>query len=176
VLTLGTGALSLFAVQFAKMLGAEVVATTSSPEKAERLKALGADHVVRYADHPAWGQRVRDLTGGRGVDLVVETVGPETIEQSVRASALYGRIVLVSANSPRKASLEITTDALASSLVTMRRLFVGSRTHFESMNRALARHGTRPVIDRAFGFDEVHEAFRHYESGVAFGKVVIRVA
>lgn len=176
VLTLGTGALSLFAVQFAKLLGAEVVATTSSPEKAERLKALGADHIVRYADHPAWGQTVRDLTGGRGVDLVVETVGPETVEQSVRASALHGRIVLVSANSPRKASLEITTDALASSLVTMRRLFVGSRTHFESMNRALTLHGTRPVIDRAFGFDEVHEAFRHYESGVAFGKVVIRVA
>lgn len=176
VLTLGTGALALFVVRFAKTLGAEVIATTSSAVKADRLKALGADHVVNYVENPDWGQAVRGLTGGRGVDLVVETAGPETIEQSVRASALYGQIVLVSANSPRKASIEISNDALASSLVTMRRLFVGSRAHFEQMNRAIALNGIRPVIDRVFGFDEVHEAFHHYESGTAFGKVVIRVA
>lgn len=176
VLTLGTGALALFAVQFAKLLGAEVIATTSSPAKAERLKTLGADHIVNYLESPEWAADVRQLTGGRGADLIVETGGPETIEQSVRASALYGRIALVAANSPRRPSLEITTDALASSLITMRRLFVGSRTHFEQMNRAIALHGLRPLVDRVFRYDEVHAAYSYYATGAAFGKVVIRVA
>ena len=176
VLTLGSGALSLFAVRFAKALGAEVIATTSSAAKADRLKALGADHVVNYVENPEWGAAVRELTGGRGADLVVETNGPDTIEQSMRASALYGQIVLLITGSPRKSGIEISNAAYAASLATIRRVFVGSRTHFEAMNRAVSLHGIRPVIDRVFGLDEVHEAFRYYESGVAFGKVVIRVA
>ncbi|MCX4914422.1 NAD(P)-dependent alcohol dehydrogenase [Streptomyces sp. NBC_01281] len=175
VLTLGTGALSLFVVRFAKMLGAEVVATTSSPAKADRLRALGADHVVDYAAHPEWGLKVRELTGGRGADLVVETNGPETIEQSVRAAALYAQIVLLITGSPRRPGIEISNAAYAGSLATIRRVFVGSRAHFESMNRALRLHGVRPVVDRVFGFDEVREAYRYYESGAAFGKVVVRV-
>ncbi|MFD8421549.1 NAD(P)-dependent alcohol dehydrogenase [Streptomyces sp. NPDC059466] len=178
VLTLGTGAVSLFAVQFAKTLGARVVATTSSAARADRLRALGADHVVDYVRHPAWGSVVRELTGGRGADLVVETNGPDTVEQSMRAAALYGQIVLLITGNPRRSGIEISHAAYGSSLATIRRVFVGSRAHFESMNRALALHGTRPVVDRVFGFgtDEVREAFRHYESGAAFGKVVIRVS
>ncbi|MFJ2391534.1 NAD(P)-dependent alcohol dehydrogenase [Streptomyces sp. NPDC087843] len=177
VLTLGTGALSLFAVQFAKTLGARVVATTSRAARADRLKALGADHVVDYVRHPAWGSVVRELTGGRGADLVVETNGPDTIEQSMRAAALYGQIVLLITRNPRRPGIEISHAAYASSLATIRRVFVGSRAHFESMNRALALHGTRPVVDRVFGFgtDDVREVFSYYESGAAFGKVVIRV-
>ncbi|MFJ6831487.1 NAD(P)-dependent alcohol dehydrogenase [Streptomyces sp. NPDC091209] len=175
VLTLGTGALSLFVVQFAKMLGAEVIATTSSDAKADRLKALGADHVVDYAGNPEWGLAVRELTGGRGADLVVETNGPDTIEQSMRAAALYGQIVLLTTGYPRRHVIEISSAAYAASLATIRRVFVGSRAHFESMNRALELHGTRPVVDRVLGFEEVREAFCHYESGTAFGKVVIRV-
>ncbi|KAF5997573.1 NAD(P)-dependent alcohol dehydrogenase [Streptomyces sp. WAC00263] len=176
VLTLGTGALSLFVVQFAKTLGAEVIATTSGATKADRVKALGADHVVNYSENPEWGTAVRELTGGRGADLVVETNGPDTIEQSMRAAALYGQIVLLTTGNPRRPGIEISNAVYAASLATIRRVFVGSRAHFESMNRALTLHGTRPVVDRTFGFDEVHEAFRYYESGVAFGKVVIRVA
>ncbi|MGW4140932.1 zinc-dependent alcohol dehydrogenase family protein [Streptomyces mirabilis] len=176
VLTLGTGALSLFVVQFAKTLGAEVIATTSGATKADRLKALGADHVVNYSENPEWGTAVRELTGWRGADLVVETNGPDTIEQSMRAAALYGQIVLLTTGNPRRPGIEISNAVYAASLATIRRVFVGSRAHFESMNRALTLHGTRPVVDRTFGFDEVHEAFRYYESGVAFGKVVIRVA
>ncbi|MER5825544.1 NAD(P)-dependent alcohol dehydrogenase [Streptomyces mirabilis] len=176
VLTLGTGALSLFVVQFAKTLGAEVIATTSGTTKADRLEALGADHVVNYSENPEWGTAVRELTGGRGADLVVETNGPDTIEQSMRAAALYGQIVLLTTGNPRRPGIEISNAVYAASLATIRRVFVGSRAHFESMNRALTLHGTRPVVDRTFGFDEVHEAFRYYESGVAFGKVVIRVA
>ncbi|MFD5763020.1 NAD(P)-dependent alcohol dehydrogenase [Streptomyces sp. NPDC127044] len=176
VLTLGTGALSLFVVQFAKTMGAEVIATTSGTTKADRLKALGADHVVNYSENSEWGTAVRELTGGRGADLVVETNGPDTIEQSMRAAALYGQIVLLTTGNPRRPGIEISNAVYAASLATIRRVFVGSRAHFESMNRALTLHGTRPVVDRTFGFDEVHEAFRYYESGVAFGKVVIRVA
>jgi NADPH:quinone reductase-like Zn-dependent oxidoreductase len=176
VLTLGTGALSLFVVQFAKTLGAEVIATTSSEAKADRLKALGADHVVDYVENPEWGRAVRELTGGRGADLVVETNGPDTIEQSVRAAALYGRIVLLITGNGRGSGIEISNAAYAASLATISRVFVGSRAHFESMNRALELHGTRPVVDRVLGFDEVGEAFRYYESGAAFGKVVIRVS
>lgn len=176
VLTLGAGALSLFAVRFAKALGAEVIATTSSAAKADRLKALGADHVVNYVENPEWGAAVRELTGGRGADLVVETNGPDTIEQSMRACALYGQIVLLITGSPGRSGIEISNAAYAASLATIRRVFVGSREHFETMNRAISLHGIRPVIDRVFGFDEVHEAFRYYESGAAFGKVVIRVA
>ncbi|MET7384863.1 NAD(P)-dependent alcohol dehydrogenase [Streptomyces sp. NPDC005529] len=176
VLTLGTGALSLFVVRFAKMLGAEVVATTSSPVKADRLKALGADHVVNYAENPQWGLEVKELTGGRGADLVVETNGPETIEQSVRAAALYAEIVLLITGGPHRSGIEISNAAYAGSLATIRRVFVGSRAHFESMNRALRLHGARPVVDRVFGFDEVREAYRYYASGAAFGKVVVRVA
>ncbi|MET7699734.1 NAD(P)-dependent alcohol dehydrogenase [Streptomyces sp. NPDC005485] len=176
VLTLGTGALSLFAVRFAKALGAEVIATTSSAAKADRLKALGADHVVNYVENPEWGAAVRALTGGRGADLVVETNGPDTIEQSMRATALYGQIVLLITGNPRKQGIEISNAAYAASLATIRRVFVGSRAHFETMNRAIALHGIRPVVDRVFDLDDVHEAFRYYESGQAFGKVVIRVA
>ncbi|WP_339129063.1 NAD(P)-dependent alcohol dehydrogenase [Streptomyces sp. f51] len=176
VLTLGTGALSLFVVQFAKTLGAEVIVTTSDRARADRVKALGADQVVDYVEHPEWGRVIRELTGGRGADLIVETNGPDTIEQSMRAAALYGQVVLLITGNGRRPGIEISNTAYASSLATIRRVFVGSRAHFESMNRALELHGTRPVVDRVLGFDEVGEAFRHYESGAAFGKVVIRVS
>ncbi|MEV6015349.1 NAD(P)-dependent alcohol dehydrogenase [Streptomyces sp. NPDC051997] len=176
VLTLGTGALSLFVVQFAKTLGAEVIVTTSDRARADRVKALGADQVVDYVEHPEWGRVIRELTGGRGADLIVETNGPDTIEQSMRAAALYGQVVLLITGNGRRPGIEISNTAYASSLATIRRVFVGSRAHFESMNRALELHGTRPVVDRVLGFDEVGEAFRHCESGAAFGKVVIRVS
>lgn len=93
----------------------------------------------------------------------------------MRAAALHGQIVLLITGNPRRHGIEISNAAYAASLATIRRVFVGSRAHFESMNRSLELHGTRPVVDRVFGFDEVREAFRHYESGAAFGKVVVRV-
>lgn len=175
VLTLGTGPVSLFAVQFAKLLGCRVVSTTSSAAKADRLKALGADEVVDYRQDPDWGRAVRDLTDGLGADLVVETGGPETIEQSVRASALYGQIALLITGSAAKAGIEISHAAYASSLATIRRVFVGSRTQFEDMNRAVAAHGLRPVIDRVHPFEEARTAYREYATASPFGKVVIGI-
>lgn len=174
VLTLGTGPVALFAVQFAKLLGCRVVSTTSSEEKADRLKALGADAVVNYVRTPEWGAEVRELTGG-GADLVVETGGPDTIEQSVRAGSLYGQIALLITASAKGSGIEISHAAYASSLATIRRVFVGSRTQFESMNAAITAHGLRPLIDRVHPFGEAREAYRGYARDAPFGKVVIRI-
>lgn len=175
VLTLGTGPVALFAVQFAKLLGCRVVSTTSSEEKADRLKALGADAVVNYVRTPQWGAEVRELTGGAGADLVVETGGPDTIEQSVRAASLYGQIALLITASAKRSGIEISHAAYASSLATIRRVFVGSRTQFESMNAAITAHGLRPLIDRVHPFEEAREAYRGYARDAPFGKVVIRI-
>ncbi|MEV7415516.1 NAD(P)-dependent alcohol dehydrogenase [Streptomyces sp. NPDC089919] len=175
VLTLGTGSVALFAVQFAKLAGCRVISTTSSAAKADRLGALGADAVVDYRRHPEWSVQVRELTGGLGADLVVETGGPQTVEQSVRAAALYGQVALLTTGDAQGRGIAVSNEAYASSLATLRRVFVGSRAQFEAMNAAVAAHGMRPVIDRTFGFDEVHEAYRYFESGAAFGKVVVRI-
>ncbi|MBP0932995.1 MULTISPECIES: zinc-dependent alcohol dehydrogenase family protein [Streptomyces] len=175
VLTLGTGPVALFAVQFAKLLGCRVVATTSDERKEDRLKALGADAVVNYRRTPHWSRSVRELTDGLGADLVVETGGPDTIEQSVRASALYGQIALLTTGTAERPGIEISHAAYASSLATIRRVFVGSRSRFEDMNRAVSAHGLRPVIDRVLPFEEAHRAYREYAAGGAFGKVVIGI-
>ncbi|GLW07597.1 alcohol dehydrogenase [Microtetraspora sp. NBRC 13810] len=177
VLTLGSGVVSLFAIQFGKMLGCRVIATTSSDEKVGRLKAVGADDVVNYAKVPAWSEAVRELTGGRGADVVVETCGPETINQSVRATAFHGQIVLLRATKPggNGTGLTISDGAYASSMATIRRVFVGSRADFEAMNRAVSAHRLHPVIDRTFDFTAAHEAFHHYLTGKTFGKVVITI-
>ncbi|WP_308344653.1 NAD(P)-dependent alcohol dehydrogenase [Streptomyces sp. ISL-94] len=175
VLTLGTGPVALFAVQFAKLLGCRVVSTTSDRQKADRLKALGADAVVDYVREPEWGSKVRDWTEGRGADLVVETGGPETLEQSVRAASLYGQIALLITGSARKPGIEIS-HVYASTLATIRRVFVGSRARFEDMNRAVAAHELRPVIGRVHSFEEAHAAYRGHATDAPFGKVVIRVA
>ncbi|MCX4776405.1 zinc-dependent alcohol dehydrogenase family protein [Streptomyces sp. NBC_01264] len=170
VLTLGTGPVA----PCAKLLGCRVVSTTSSEEKADRLKALGSDAVLDYVRTPEWGSAVRELTDG-GADLVVETGGPDTIEQSVRASSLYGQIALLITASATKSGIGISHAAYASSLATIRRVFVGSRTQFESMNRAVATHGLRPAIDRVLPFEDAHEAYRGYAEDAPFSKVVVRV-
>ena len=179
VLTLGTGAVSLFALAFARAMGCQVVATTSSAAKAARLRELGADHVIDYTSTPQWWRAVREVTGGLGADVVVETVGPATIEQSVRAAAFYGHVVLLSVSDPfggRKKAIEIPSDAYQSSLATIRRIFVGSRTDHEAMNRAISAHHLRPVIDRVFDFGEARAAYTYFMEGDPFGKVIIRVA
>ncbi|MFB6521254.1 zinc-binding dehydrogenase [Streptomyces sp. NPDC056401] len=123
---------------------------------------------------PVWGATVGVLTAG-GADLVVETGGPDTIEQSVRASSLYGQIALLITASAAKSGIEISHAAYASSLATIRRVFVGSRTQFESMNRAVEAHGLHPVIDRVLPFEEAREAYRGYAEDAPFGKVVISI-
>ncbi|GAA2210279.1 NAD(P)-dependent alcohol dehydrogenase [Nonomuraea monospora] len=173
VVTLGTGGVSLFAVQFARLAGCRVIVTTSRTEHSDRLKALGADHVIDYTATPQWGGRVRELTGGRGADLVVDTAGPATIDQSVRAAGLYGEVVVLITRDAARDHLAISHEAYASSLATLRRVFVGNRTDLEDMCAAVAAAGLRPVIDRTF--TDVPDAYRHYREGSPFGKVVIEL-
>lgn len=171
VLVIGTGGVSLFALQFAKMLGCRVVAVTSRAEKEERLRALGADHVVISSETPKWGAPVRELTGG--IDLVVETGGPASFEQSLTASTLYGHIVLLTLQDSKGGSIQLPAALYQRSLVTISPLFVGNRTNLEAMLRALGTHRLSPVVDRVFPFNEASEAYRYFEQGDLFGKVII---
>jgi NADPH:quinone reductase-like Zn-dependent oxidoreductase len=168
---LGSGGVSLFALQFAKVSGARVIVTTSSDEKAVRLKALGADDVINYRTTSDWPVAVRDLTHGRGVDQVVD-IGGGTLEQSCQCVVPDGQVNFIGRLSDRVATINV--DMLFRSVATIRVVFAGSRSHFIAMNRAISVNRLRPVIDRVFPFEEALEAFRYYETGNAFGRVVIR--
>ena len=173
VLVLGSGGVSLFALQLARAVGAQVIATTSSAAKVDQLKALGAAEVVNYADDPQWGKAVRALTGGRGVDRVVEVGGPGTIAQSLRAVALGGEIASIGFLSTENPGIDFFQ--LKGSGASFRNITVGDRAGLLEFTRAVAATGLKPVIDRVFAFDEAREAFSHLESGAHLGKVVIRV-
>ena len=170
VLVLGTGGVSIFALQFARMLGARVIATSSSDHKLERARALGASDVINYRSTPEWGKRVRDLTGGTGVDHVVEVGGAGTLAQSLEAIRTSGRISLIGVLTGGDAN----PIPILMKSVTLQGIFVGSREMFEAMNRAIAFNGLKPIIDRVFPFAELPQALRHMESGAHFGKIVIR--
>jgi NADPH:quinone reductase-like Zn-dependent oxidoreductase len=172
VLTLGSGAVSLFALQFAKLFGTRVIATTSSEEKAERLKALGADAVINYRTTPDWHIVVRELTGGRGVDHVVEIGGPGTIGQSIKSTRFEGEIAMIGSLAA-DASADIGTNAARVGVVTLRGIALGSRAQFLAMNRAIAVNRLKPVIDRVFPFEEARAAYQYYKEAQHFGKVII---
>jgi len=171
VLVLGTGGVSIFALQFAKLMGASVVATSSSDAKLERARALGADHTVNYKAHEDWGTRVRDWTGGRGVDHVIEVGGPGTLPQSIAAVRIGGRIALIGVLTGRGG--EVPTAALMAKQARLQGLIVGSRREQADMVRAIDANGLRPIIDRSFGLTEIADAFRHQESGAHFGKICL---
>ncbi|MER6943759.1 NAD(P)-dependent alcohol dehydrogenase [Nonomuraea sp. NPDC000554] len=169
LVTQGSGGVSLFALQFAKALGARVIATTSGPAKAARLTELGADEVVDYRATPDWPGKIRELTGGLGADRVVDVAG--LLEDSLRAVAIAGHVACVGFVSDAAPPLD--PRVLFASGATVRAVAVGSRAQFLAMNRAIDVNRLRPVIDRVFPFDEAREAYGYYASGKAFGKVVI---
>ncbi|MGP3910122.1 zinc-dependent alcohol dehydrogenase family protein [Nonomuraea sp. 10N515B] len=171
LVTQGSGGVSLFALQFAKALGARVIATTSSPAKAQRLAELGADEVIDYRATPDWPAEVRELTGGRGADRVVDVAG--LLEQSLKAVTIEGHVACVGFVS--NAAPPIDPRVLFASGATIRPVAVGSRAQFVAMNRAIEVNRIRPVIDRVFAFDEAPDAYRYYASGKALGKIVIRL-
>ncbi|KAA2257923.1 NAD(P)-dependent alcohol dehydrogenase [Solihabitans fulvus] len=171
VLTVGTGTVGLFGLQLAAMLGGRVIAITSGADKAARLTALGAAEVVDRADTPDWDKAVVELTSGRGVDHVVDAVGPATLEKSIRSAGFNGQIALLGAFPSGGAQLD--PGIFNGRFVTVRKLVVGSRTSFESLNRALEQHGTRPVVDRVFPFEQAMDAYRYFRETGPFGKVVI---
>ena len=173
VLTQGTGGVSIFAVQFAKAAGATVIATSSSDEKLERLKALGADHLINYRTSPDWGQAAATLTGGRGVDLVVEIGGPGTLTQSIHASRIGGHISLSGVLTG--VSGEVPTALAMTKNVAIKGITVGSHDAQEAMIAAIDANGLRPVVDRVFPLDGIVEAFMHQASQKHFGKICLEI-
>ena len=170
-LVLGTGGVSIFALQFATMAGAQVIATSSSDAKIERLRAMGAATTVNYRTTPDWQEPVLAATEGLGVDHVVEVGGPGTLPRSIEATRLGGCISLIGVLTTG----EINPTALMRKTINLQGIYVGSRAMFEAMNRAITAHAMRPVIDRVFDFDDARAAYEHLASGAHFGKVVIRV-
>lgn len=171
VLTQGTGGVSIFALQFAKAAGCRVISTSSSDAKLERLKELGADHVINYKDTPDWGKAAKALTDGRGVDEVVEIGGPGTLAQSIAASRPGGHISLIGVLTG--VSGEVPTAALFSLNITLSGITVGSRRHQEDMIAAIEANGIKPVLDRDFPLAEIAAAFAHQASQQHFGKITL---
>jgi len=171
VLVLGTGGVSIAALQLARAMGATVIATSSSDEKRERLEAMGAAHTLNYRLTPDWGARVRDWTGGRGVDHVVEVGGPGTLPQSIEAVRVGGHISLIGVLTGR--SGEVPTGVLMRKQARLHGLIVGNRTQQQDYVRALEMTGIRPVIDSSFPLEKIADAFRHEESGRHFGKICL---
>lgn len=174
VLIQGTGGVSIFALQFAKAAGATVIATSSSPEKLERLTALGADHVVDYKAEPEWGAKVLALTDGLGVDHVIEVGGPNTLAQSLLAARTGAHVAIIGAVAG------FQTDVMPFAIVQAKRLrlqgvTVGSRRDQLDMVRAIEANGVRPVVDQTFPLEELAEAFRRLQAGRHFGKIGIEL-
>lgn len=173
VLTQGTGGVSIFAIQFAKAAGARVIATSSSNAKLERLKTLGADHVINYKDTPEWGRKAFELTGGRGVDEVVEIGGPGTMAQSIAACRVGGHISLIGVLTG--VSGEVPTAALFSKNITVSGITVGSREHQDAMIDAIDANGIKPVLDQDFPLNRIADAFAHQASQQHFGKITLSI-
>lgn len=170
VLILGSGGVSVFALQFAHELGARVIATSSSDTKLDRLRALGADEVVNYKIHPDWHEEVLRLTGGAGVDRVIEIGGAGTLSRSMQATAISGRVVVIGVLA---GDARIDPSIILQRRLTVQAISTGSREMFEDMNRAIARWRLRPVIDRVFPFSAAREAYAYLAGGNHVGKVVI---
>jgi len=173
VLTQGTGGVSIFALQFAKAAGCRVISTSSSPDKMERLKKLGADHVINYKETPDWGAAAFELTGGRGVDEVIEIGGPGTMAQSIAACRPGGHISLIGVLTG--VSGDVPTAALFSRNITVSGITVGSRRMQEDMIAAIEANGIKPVIDSTFPLDQIAAAFAHQASQKHFGKIVLTI-
>jgi NADPH:quinone reductase-like Zn-dependent oxidoreductase len=172
VLVLGTGGVSIFALQFARQIGARIIVTSSSDEKLERARGLGAEFGVNYIRQPNWFEEVLELTGGRGVDLVIESSGPGTLPQSIKATRIGGRIVLVGVLTGL--SGQVPTVALMGRQQTLHGITVGSRAHQIEMIRALDTMDLRPAIDVVYPFNKVIEAFQFQESSRHFGKICLQ--
>ncbi len=173
VLVQGTGGVSIFALQFAKAAGARVIITSGSDEKLERAKALGADEVINYRQAPDWDKAVREMTGGRGVDHVVEVGGAGTLTKAIRSVRFGGHISLIGVLSGRTGEIDIAPVLMQN--IRVQGIIVGSREMFEAMNRALEQNRIRPVVDKIFTLDETRQAFGLMAQGGHFGKICIRM-
>jgi NADPH:quinone reductase-like Zn-dependent oxidoreductase len=181
LVTIGTGGVSVFAMQWAKMLGARVIVTSSSDEKLERMRELGADETINYRATPEWWEAVMDLTGGRGANLVVNNVGNGEVDRCLKASASGGRILHIGSD-PVTPGRQYAPPQLPSRLallilrdLTLKGVIVGSRRMFADLLKAMETHNIKPVIDRVYDFAQANDAIAYVAGGEKLGKVVIRV-
>jgi len=175
VLTQGTGGVSIFAVQFAKAAGARVIATTSSKDKMDKLKKLGADHVINYKEDQNWGETAKKLTGGVGVDHVIEVGGPSTTRNSLKAIKFEGIISIIGfIGGFKEEKPPVLVDALMH-ICTVRGILVGSRAQLEDMCLAVEANNIKPVIDQTFPLEKAKEAYQHQWDQGHFGKVGISI-
>lgn len=174
VLTLGTGGVSSFAILLGRTLGARVLVTSSSDEKLERARGLGATHTVNYRTTPAWDEPVLVMTDGRGVDCIVENGGPGTLERSLKCLAQNGKIAIVGVLAGERDCPSVMP--LLMKRGHMHGVYVGERQELQDLARAMDINTIRPVIDRVFGFDEVPAAYEYQSRGQHFGKVVIEIS
>jgi len=171
VLLQGTGGVSIFALQFALAAGLRTIITSSSDEKLARAKALGAHEVINYKSTPEWDVQAKKLTSGEGVGKVIEVAGSNTIPLSLRAVRTYGAVSVIGVLSG--AAPAVAPTSLLMNSVQVQGIYVGSRLMFESMNKAIAFHGVKPVVDRTFIWTEIKEALRYMESQQHFGKICL---
>lgn len=173
VLVLGTGGVAIFAIQFAKAMGASVIVTSSSDRKLERMKALGVDHAINYRSEPDWGQAVRRLTGGRGVDHVVELGGPGTLAQSLAAARVGGHVSMIGVLTGYAGNVPLLD--LMRRQIKLQGLIAGHRGHLQDMVRAIDATGLRPLIDRHFALPDISQAYACLESAEHVGKIVVDI-
>jgi len=171
VLVQGCGGVALFALAFARLLGAHVTVITSSDERAERVSALGADATVNYRAVPEWAKATREITGGRGFDLIVELGGEKTLPQSLRCIRPGGTVAMIGVLSG--GTMAAALGLIVTRQVRLQGVTVGHRDGFEAMLRAIDQHGVKPVVDRVYAFAELKEALAHLKSGAQFGKLCI---
>lgn len=171
VLLIGTGGVSIFGLQFAVAAGCRTIILSSSDEKLERAKAMGATHGVNYRPHPEWAREVRRLTDGQGVDIVLEVGGNGTLRQSLRALRVGGHLALIGLLA--SGASDFDTASMLGGQASLKVIGVGSRAHFEQMNALIETAGIHPVIDRSFPWEQAGEALAYLESGQHFGKVVL---
>ncbi|MFL6463973.1 MAG: NAD(P)-dependent alcohol dehydrogenase [Bryobacteraceae bacterium] len=172
VLIQGTGGVSVFALQFAKTAGLRTIVTSSSDEKLERARLLGANETINYKRIPDWEREVRKLTGGAGIDHIVEVGGSDTLPRSLKAVRMGGVISVIGVLSG--AAPNVTPADMLMNSIRVQGIYVGSRLMFERLNRAIDLHAIKPVIDRVFAWTEFKEALRHMEGQSHFGKICLR--
>ncbi|UUX50598.1 NAD(P)-dependent alcohol dehydrogenase [Nisaea acidiphila] len=171
VLLLGTGGVSVFALQFCKLMGVRTICTSSSDEKIERLKRMGADEVINYRTHPEWHEKVLELTNGKGVDHTVEVGGAGTLERSISATRIAGSIGLIGILTGG----QVNPVAVMRKSIRLQGIYVGSRRMFEEMNAAISQHELKPVISETFDFADARDAFHAMRAAGHFGKLVVQI-
>jgi NADPH:quinone reductase-like Zn-dependent oxidoreductase len=172
VLLQGTGGVSIFALQFAKIHGAKVIVTSSSGEKLERAKQLGADFTINYKERDDWDKAVLEITEKRGVDHIVEVGGAGTMQRSLNAAKLGGHIAVIGVLSGKG---EFNPTTILMKALNLRGIFVGSREMFEDMNKCISENNLKPIIDKTFDFEAAKEALKTMESASHFGKITVKI-